>query len=61
MSSGLAKPAQVDESPVGRQVRLPQELPQQHAVSHVLDQGLVGGAVLKADGVADLHGRGEGD
>ena len=29
-------------------------LPEQHSVRHVLDDGLVGGAVLEADGVAHL-------
>lgn len=32
-----------------------QRLAQQHAVSHVLDHRLLAGAVLKADGVADLR------
>lgn len=39
---------------VRRQIRLPKKLTQQHAICHVLDDGLVAGAVLKADGVADL-------
>ena len=29
-------------------------LPEQHSVRHVLDDGLVGGAVLESDGVAHL-------
>ncbi len=39
---------------VGCQIRLAQELPQQHAIRHVLDDRLVRGAVLEADGVAHL-------
>ncbi len=36
-----------------------QRLAQQHAVGHVLDHRLLAGAVLKADGIADLwRGRG---
>lgn len=40
--------------PVRCQVWLRQEFPQQHAVRHVLEDGLVAGAVLKADRIADL-------
>ena len=39
---------------VGGEVRLRQELSEKHPVRHVLEDGLVGGAVLEADGVAHL-------
>ena len=39
---------------VGGEVRLRQELSEKHPVRHVLENGLVGGAVLEADGVAHL-------
>ena len=39
---------------VARQVWLAEELAQQHAVRHVLDDGIVARAILKADGVANL-------
>jgi hypothetical protein len=36
-------------------VWFPERLSEQDAVGHVLDDGLVGGAVLEANGVADLE------
>uniref|UniRef100_A0A8R7K0H9 Uncharacterized protein n=1 Tax=Triticum urartu TaxID=4572 RepID=A0A8R7K0H9_TRIUA len=43
-----------DHHAVARQVRLAEELAQEHPVRHVLDHRLVRGAVLEPDGVADL-------
>mmetsp|Transcript_3805 Transcript_3805/g.8624 ORF Transcript_3805/g.8624 Transcript_3805/m.8624 type:complete len:547 (+) Transcript_3805:1499-3139(+) len=43
-----------DHHRVGGEVRLAQELAQQHAVGHVLEHRALGGAVLEADRVADL-------
>lgn len=37
------------------QVPAGEGLPQQHAISHILDHGVLRGAVLKADGVAHLR------
>ena len=41
--------------PVGGQVRLGEELSQQHAVRHVLEDRALGRAVLEPDAVAHLH------
>ena len=48
-----------DDGAVVIQVRLPQRLPQQDAVRHVLDHCLLGRAVLEADGIAHLQGNGK--
>jgi hypothetical protein len=42
------------QAPVCSQVWFSKKFAQQHAICHVLDQRLVTGAVLKADGVANL-------
>ena len=39
---------------VRRQVRLPEEFAQQHAVGHILESGAIGCAVFEADRVAHL-------
>jgi len=44
-----------DDHTVVPQHVIQQTLPQQHAISHVLDVSLWAGAVLKADRVPDLH------
>ena len=36
------------------EVRLSERLSEQDTVRHVLDHGLVGGAILEPDGVSDL-------
>ena len=40
--------------PVGCQIRLGEQLSQQHAIRHVLDNSVVAGVVLKANAVAHL-------
>lgn len=40
---------------IAAQVGLRQELAQQHAVCHVLDEGLGTGAVLETNGISDLR------
>jgi hypothetical protein len=42
------------QAPVCSQVWFSKKFAQQHAICHVLDQRLVTGAVLEADGVANL-------
>ncbi len=49
---------QHDDGVLG-EVVVHQALPQQHPICHVLDDGLWAGAVLEANGVANLRG-GEG-
>lgn len=44
-----------------REVVVHQALPQQHPVRHVLDDCLRARAVLEANGVANLQGRGRGE
>ena len=43
-----------DDAAVRVQVALPQRLPQQHTVGHVLDDGVRSRAVLKTNGIANL-------
>ena len=46
-----------DDCRIVVQIPLPQGLPQQHPVRHVLDHRLLTGAVLKADRIAHLQQR----